>query len=167
MITETFSFPAGNRDLQAYYVRPEEPGPFPGVLEDAKHLIQSEVERRRAEHVVYECDRVLKSIDALTAGDLKAFGHLMTASHISLRDLYEVTGSNLDVMVEESLKIEGCIGSRMTGAGFGGCTVSIVAADAAERFIREVGKNYSDRTGYTAAFYISSACDGGREIKEH
>lgn len=134
-------------------------------FEDAKHLIMNEVERRRAEHVVYECDRVLKSIDALNAGDLEAFGHLMTASHISLRDLYEVTGLNLDVMVEESLKIEGCIGSRMTGAGFGGCTVSIVADDAVDRFIEEVGKNYKERTGFTGAFYISSACDGGREVK--
>ncbi len=134
-------------------------------FEDSKHLIQNEVERRRAEHVVYECDRVLKSIEALNAGDLHAFGHLMTASHISLRDLYEVTGLNLDVMVEESLKVEGCIGSRMTGAGFGGCTVSIVADDAVDRFIEEVGKNYKERTGFTGAFYISSACDGGREVK--
>ena len=134
-------------------------------FEEAKHLIQSEVERRRAEHVIYECDRVLKSVEALNDGDLEAFGRLMTSSHISLRDLYEVTGLNLDVMVEESLKIDGCIGSRMTGAGFGGCTVSIVADDAVDRFIEEVGKNYKERTGFTASFYISSACDGGREIK--
>ncbi|MBQ5742693.1 MAG: galactokinase, partial [Clostridia bacterium] len=95
----------------------------------------------------------------------QAFGRLMTASHISLRDLYEVTGLNLDVMVEESLKIDGCIGSRMTGAGFGGCTVSIVADDAVDYFIEEVSKNYKERTGFNGEFYISSACDGGREVK--
>ncbi len=134
-------------------------------FEDAKTLIQDEVQRRRAEHVIYECDRVLKSIDALNKGDLHSFGHLMTASHISLRDLYEVTGLNLDVMVEESLKIEGCIGSRMTGAGFGGCTVSIVAEDAVERFVALVGENYEKRTGIRPSFYISQAADGGREVK--
>ncbi len=134
-------------------------------FEDAKHLVINEVERRRAEHVVYECDRVLKSVKALNEGDLLSFGHLMTASHISLRDLYEVTGLNLDVMVEESLRVEGCIGSRMTGAGFGGCTVSIVRRDAVGSFIEEVGKNYKQRTGYTGSFYISSAGDGGREVK--
>ncbi|MGN0989302.1 MAG: galactokinase, partial [Eubacteriales bacterium] len=133
-------------------------------FEDSKLLISDEVNRIRAEHVVYECDRVLKSVEALNNGDLDAFGQLMTASHISLRDLYEVTGMNLDVMVEESLKIEGCIGSRMTGAGFGGCTVSIVAEDVVDQFIETVGKNYTERTGITPAFYVSEAGEGGREI---
>lgn len=133
-------------------------------FEESKMLINDEVCRMRAEHVVYECDRVLKSVKALNDGDLLAFGRMMTASHISLRDLYEVTGLNLDVMVEESLKIDGCIGSRMTGAGFGGCTVSIVEEDSVERFIASVGKNYSERTGIVPAFYISEAGDGGREI---
>ncbi len=133
-------------------------------FEDSKMLIQDEICRMRAEHVVYECDRVLKSVTALNEGDLLSFGRMMTASHISLRDLYEVTGLNLDVMVEESLKIDGCIGSRMTGAGFGGCTVSIVEESAVENFIATVGKNYSERTGIVPAFYISEAGDGGREI---
>ena len=133
-------------------------------FEDSKMLIQDEICRMRAEHVVYECDRVLKSVQALNEGDLLSFGRMMTASHISLRDLYEVTGLNLDVMVEESLKIDGCIGSRMTGAGFGGCTVSIVEEAAVENFIATVGKNYSERTGIVPAFYISEAGDGGREI---
>ena len=133
-------------------------------FEDSKMLIQDEICRMRAEHVIYECDRVLKSVEALNAGDLLAFGRMMTASHISLRDLYEVTGLNLDVMVEESLKIDGCIGSRMTGAGFGGCTVSIVEESAVPNFIETVGKNYSERTGLVPAFYISEAGDGGREI---
>ena len=133
-------------------------------FEDSKMLIQDEICRIRAEHVIYECDRVLKSVEALNEGDLLAFGRMMTASHISLRDLYEVTGLNLDVMVEESLKIDGCIGSRMTGAGFGGCTVSIVEESAVPNFIEKVGKNYSERTGLVPAFYISEAGDGGREI---
>lgn len=133
-------------------------------FEDGKTLILDEVCRIRAEHVVYECDRVLKSVEALSNGDLLAFGNLMTASHISLRDLYEVTGTHLDVMVEESLKIDGCIGSRMTGAGFGGCTVSIVSDDSVEKFISDVGKQYEERTGIAPSFYVSEIGDGGREI---
>ena len=133
-------------------------------FEDAKELIIDDVCRMRAEHVVYECDRVLKSVEALESGNLRDFGNLMTASHISLRDLYEVTGPHLDIMVEESLAIEGCIGARMTGAGFGGCTVSIVADYAVEGFISEVGYNYQARTGIVPAFYVTEAGDGGREI---
>jgi len=133
-------------------------------FEESKNLIKDEICRIRAEHVIYECDRVLKSIDALEANDITTFGSLMTASHISLRDLYEVTGMHLDVMVEESLKIEGCIGSRMTGAGFGGSTVSIVAEDAVDKFIAQVGENYEARTGLAPSFYVSEAGAGGREI---
>lgn len=133
-------------------------------FEDSKTLIINDICRMRAEHVIYECDRVLKSVEALEADDIRAFGNLMTASHISLRDLYEVTGDHLDIMVEESLAIEGCIGSRMTGAGFGGCTVSIVADYALDSFIAEVGRNYESRTGIVPAFYVTEAGDGGREI---
>lgn len=136
------------------------------MFEDAKDKITNPVNRRRAEHVIYECDRVLKSVDALMNNDIVSFGSLMTASHISLRDLYEVTGEHLDTMVEESLKIDGCIGSRMTGAGFGGCTVSIVAEDAVDGFISVVGDKYKERTGLTPEFYVSDAADGGHEIKE-
>lgn len=135
------------------------------MFEAEKERIQNPVCRRRAEHVIYECDRVLKSVDALMNGDLLKFGNLMTASHISLRDLYEVTGTHLDTMVEEALKIEGCIGARMTGAGFGGSTVAIVAENAVDRYISEVGKNYEEKTGLKPAFYISDAADGGHEIK--
>jgi len=134
------------------------------MFEESKEVIVDPFCRRRAEHVIYECDRVLKSVQALTDGDLRAFGRLMTASHISLRDLYEVTGQHLDVMVEEALGIDGCIGSRMTGAGFGGCTVSIVAESAVEDFIATVGKEYTARTGLIPAFYVSEAGDGGREL---
>ncbi len=134
------------------------------MFEESKDVIADPICRRRAEHVIYECDRVLRSVKALSEGDLKAFGLLMTASHISLRDLYEVTGEHLNVMVEEALRIEGCIGSRMTGAGFGGCTVSIVAENHVNRFIEEVGIEYTKRTGLIPAFYVSEAGMGGREI---
>ena len=136
------------------------------MFEAEKERILNPVCRRRAEHVIYECDRVLKSVEALMNGDLLKFGNLMTASHISLRDLYEVTGTHLDTMVEEALKIEGCIGARMTGAGFGGSTVAIVKEDAVDHYIEEVGKNYEEKTGLKPSFYISDAADGGHEIKE-
>lgn len=133
-------------------------------FEKSKGLITNDTVRIRAEHVIYECDRVLRSIDALVSGDITGFGKLMTASHNSLRDLYEVTGLHLDTMVEESLKIDGCIGARMTGAGFGGCTVAIVKDDAVDTFIENVGKNYKARTGFDPIFYVSEIGDGGREI---
>ena len=134
------------------------------AFEDSKMLISDEVCRIRAEHVIYECDRFLKSVEALNNGDLQAFGCLMTASHISLRDLYEVTGLHLDTMVEESLKIDGCIGSRMTGAGFGGCTVSIVENDAIDTFIEKVGTAYKEKIGYAADFYVVEIGDGARKL---
>jgi len=129
-----------------------------------KHEIRDEVIRNRAEHVIAEDDRVLRSVEALNNDDIALFGKLMIASHNSLRDLYEVTGPELDTLVEEALKIDGVAGSRMTGAGFGGCTVSIVREDAVDRFIEEVGNGYTKKTGLIPAFYISEVGDGGREI---
>jgi galactokinase len=119
-----------------------------------KHEIKDEIIRNRAEHVVAEDDRVLNSIDALMKDDIVLFGKYMIASHDSLRDLYEVTGIELDTLVEEALKVEGVVGSRMTGAGFGGCTVSIVREDAVDRFIEEVGKGYTERIGLIPSFYV-------------
>jgi galactokinase len=136
----------------------------PEEFEEHKEVVADPFCRRRAEHVIYECDRVLKSVQALSEGNLMGFGRLMTASHISLRDLYEVTGQHLDVMVEESLKAEGCIGSRMTGAGFGGCTVSIVKEDKVTAFIESVSEGYIAKTGLIPAFYVSEAGAGGREV---
>ncbi len=129
------------------------------------HLIENETVRKRAQHVIEEDDRVLRSVEALKAGDLITFGALMTQSHNSLRDLYEVTGVELDTLVEEALKIDGTIGSRMTGAGFGGCSVSMVREDAVERFIETVGKEYEKKIGYAASFYVSDIGDGGMELK--
>jgi galactokinase len=129
-----------------------------------KEEIRDEVVRKRAEHIIAEDDRVLKSVEALKNDNIALFGKYMIQSHDSLRDLYEVTGVELDALVEEALKIEGVAGSRMTGAGFGGCTVSIVREEAVHSFIDGVGKAYTARTGLTPSFYVSDIGDGGREI---
>lgn len=134
-------------------------------FEQHKDVLKDDVIFRRIRHVITEDDRVLKSIDALNAGDIKTFGELMNGSHDSLRDDYEVTCLELDVMVEEARKIDGVLGSRMTGGGFGGCTVSIVEADAVDTFIAEVGKNYEERTGLKPEFYVTEIGNGGTEIK--
>ncbi len=130
----------------------------------AKHLIKDPVILNRVTHVITEDDRVLSAIKVLNDGDLIAFGELMTASHISLRDLYEVSCMELDTLVESALNIDGVLGSRMTGAGFGGCTVSLVTEDCVDEFIDKVGKEYLEKVGYPASFYITEIGDGGREI---
>ncbi len=126
--------------------------------------ISREVVRRRVRHVITENDRVLQSIEALKQGDMKTFGRLMNASHDSLRDDYEVTGRELDTLVAEARKIPGVIGSRMTGAGFGGCTVTLAEAGAAQQIIEVAGRAYEKEIGYAASFYQSSVEDGGHEI---
>ncbi len=128
------------------------------------HLISDETEKRRARHVITENTRTLGAIEALNKGDITSFGQLMNQSHDSLRDDYEVTGKELDTLVEEARKVEGTIGSRMTGAGFGGCTVSIVKEDQVETFIREVGLRYKERTGLSADFYVAEIGDGSKQI---
>ena len=130
-----------------------------------KHLIKDEVVLKRVEHVICEDDRVLRSVDALGKGDIDEFGRLMNASHDSLRDLYEVTCLELDTLVDEARKISGTVGSRMTGAGFGGSTVSIVEENSVDEFIEKVGKAYTEITGLTADFYVTELGDGGKEIK--
>ncbi|WP_248929191.1 galactokinase [Paenibacillus hamazuiensis] len=129
------------------------------------HLIQSGIVRKRAKHVVEEIDRVKQAVQVLRAGDLAAFGKLMNGSHESLRDLYEVTGAELDAMVEAAWQVPGVLGARMTGAGFGGCTVSLVHEDSVERFIDKVGKEYTEKTGLVADFYVCQIGDGVKEIK--
>ena len=133
-------------------------------FEANKDLIKSEVRQRRAKHAVYENQRTLKAVDALKAGNLEEFGKLMNASHVSLRDDYEVTGIELDTLVETAWEQEGVIGSRMTGAGFGGCTVSIVKTDCVDKFIENVGKAYLEKIGYAADFYVVEIGDGGRVL---
>lgn len=133
-------------------------------FEANKDLIKSEVRQRRAKHAVYENQRTLKAVEVLQAGNIEEFGRLMNASHVSLRDDYEVTGIELDTLVVNAWEQEGVIGSRMTGAGFGGCTVSIVKTDCIDRFIENVGKAYLDKIGYAADFYVVEIGDGGRVL---
>ena len=128
-------------------------------------VIQDEAVRRRARHVVEEIDRVKQAVIALRGNDLTAFGALMNGSHESLRDQYEVSCLELDVLVEEARRIPGVLGSRMTGAGFGGCTVSLVHEDAIQPLIQQVGENYIARTGLKADFYIADIGDGVHEVK--
>lgn len=129
-------------------------------FEEYKSAIKDETRVRRAKHAVYENQRTLKAVKALEANDIAQFGQLMNASHVSLRDDYEVTGIELDTLVEEAWKVDGVIGSRMTGAGFGGCTVSIVEDDAIDTFKKQVGDAYLAKIGYAADFYVVEIGDG-------
>lgn len=133
-------------------------------FEEAKKYITREVCVRCARHAVTENRRTVKAVAALKANDIALFGRLMNASHDSLRDDYEVTGIELDTLVEEARKIDGVVGSRMTGAGFGGCTVSIVKNDAIDKFKEEVGRAYADKIGYAADFYVVEIGDGPVEL---
>ena len=130
------------------------------TFEQYKGAIADPVRRKRAKHAVYENQRTLKAVAALKAGNLEEFGALMNASHVSLRDDYEVTGIELDTLAEEAWKVPGVIGSRMTGAGFGGCSVSIVKDEAVESFIQSVGEAYLEKIGYAADFYVVEIGDG-------
>lgn len=136
----------------------------PECYEQVKEMIVEPVLVRRAAHAVYENQRTIDAIEALKASDIAKFGRLMIESHRSLRDNYEVTGKELDVLVEEALKVPGVLGSRMTGGGFGGCTVSLMKREAIEMFTIEVGKNYTERTGYYADFYNVEIGDGARAL---
>ena len=120
----------------------------------------------RAKHVIEECARVLSSAEALKAGEIEKFGEYLNQSHYSLRDLYEVTGDYLDALSARSREFDGCIGSRMTGAGFGGCTVSLVEKDKVDEFIKYVDEKYYADMGVRAAFYKTSIENGAQEIKE-
>ncbi len=134
------------------------------AFEKYQSAIEDDIRRKRARHAVYENQRTVRAVDALKANDVKLFGQLMNASHVSLRDDYEVTGLELDTLVEEAWKVPGVIGSRMTGAGFGGCTVSIVKDEAIDGFIEKVGSAYRERIGYDADFYVVEIGDGPRAL---
>lgn len=129
-------------------------------FEANKELIGDPVKIKRAKHAVYENQRTIKAVKALKDNDLELFGKLMIASHDSLRDDYEVTGIELDTLVAEALKQQGVIGARMTGAGFGGCAVSIVKEEAVPAFIENVDKAYKEKIGYAADFYVVEIGDG-------
>ena len=126
--------------------------------------IEDEVPRKRARHVISEIARTEQAVQELRNGNIEKFGQLMNGSHDSLRDDYEVTGQELDTMVDEARKIEGVIGSRMTGGGFGGCTVSLVKEEAIDTFISEVGKNYEAKTGLKPKFYVAEIGDGAKRL---
>ena len=122
--------------------------------------------RDRASHVVHECARVKSAALALKSGDMATFGRLLDESHYSLRDLYEVTGKELDALSESARTSFGCLGSRMTGGGFGGCTVSLVKSDCVDEFIRETGAKYREAVGYDCTFYLTGVGNGAHEICE-
>lgn len=129
-------------------------------FEQMKMSIKDMDGRRRAKHAVYENQRTIKAVEALKKNDITLFGKLMNESHVSLRDDYEVTGDELDALVDAAWKVDGVIGSRMTGAGFGGCTVSIVKDEAVDTFIEQVGAEYKEKIGYAADFYVVDIGDG-------
>ena len=133
-------------------------------FEQVEHAITDEVAHRRARHVVGEVQRTKDAVEALQQGNIELFGKLMTQSHISLRDDYEVTGLQLDSLAEAAWKVEGVLGSRMTGGGFGGCTVSLVHDEAIPTFIEQVGAEYTEKTGLKADFYIAEIGDGAHRV---
>ncbi len=134
-------------------------------FKEVEHAITDEVAHKRARHVVGEVQRTTDAVKALQSGNLELFGKLMNASHVSLRDDYEVTGPELDAMAEEAWKIDGVIGSRMTGGGFGGCTVSLVKDEAIDEFIEKVGKAYEERIGIKPDFYVAEIGDGAKKVE--
>jgi len=129
------------------------------------HLITNEVVKNRATHVIEENDRVKLAAKALAANDLAGFGRLMYASHDSLRDLYEVSGKELDAVVEYSKTDPNVAGARMTGAGFGGCAIALVKGDAFENFNKAVTKFYTDKIGYAPSVYSSLIGDGVGQLQ--
>jgi galactokinase len=132
-------------------------------FESHKHVIENETVQKRAKHAVYENERTVLAVDKLYSGDIEGFGELMNQSHISLRDDYEVTGDELDALVQAAWDA-GAVGARMTGAGFGGCTVNLVHEEKLNAFIERVGLQYEQQTGIKADFYTVEIGDGAREI---
>jgi len=137
----------------------------PEDLDTASDVL-SEILLRRARHVVTENARVLEAVKVLEEGDLERFGELMNASHESLRDDYEVSSKELDTLVELAWKQPGALGARMTGAGFGGCTVNLVRTDAADAFAEAVSRGYQEALGLQAEIYVCRASDGALAISE-
>lgn len=136
----------------------------PEVFDEAGKAIKDEVIFRRVRHCVTENARVLSAVAALRANNLKELGQLLYASHNSLRDDYEVTGLELDTLVDVASKQPGCIGARMTGAGFGGCAIALVHKDSTEEFIKDVQSEYTKVVGYEGGFFACSSGDGVKEI---
>ena len=134
------------------------------VFEAHKNAIKSEIRQKRAKHAVYENQRTIRAVEALKANRIEEFGKLMNESHRSLRDDYEVSCEEIDILVDLAWKTEGVIGSRITGGGFGGCTVSIVKNDAVDGFIKNIGEQYLEKVGHEAEFYVVDIGDGARVL---
>lgn len=128
-------------------------------FEQNKGLLDGKV-LNRATHVVYECDRVERAVKAMQSGDIVQLGAILNQSHASLRDLYEVTGKELDVLAHTAQAFPYCVGSRMTGAGFGGCTISLVLSEQVQAFKTFVGEKYQQEIGYAPSFFDADIADG-------
>ena len=133
-------------------------------FEEHKGAVKDEVRRKRAKHAVYENQRAINAVEALKANDIEKFGKLRNASHESLRYDYEVSCEEIDVLVDLAQAMPGVIGSRITGGGFGGCTVSIVKNDAVDAFVEEIGKAYLEKVGHEAEFYVVDIGDGAGKL---
>lgn len=129
-----------------------------------KDAIQSEIRQKRAKHAVYENQRTIRAVEALKVNDVETFGKLMNASHVSLRDDYEVSCEEIDILVNLAWETEGVIGSRITGGGFGGCTVSIVKNEAVDGFVTNIGVKYKEKVGHEAEFYVVDIGEGARVL---
>lgn len=136
----------------------------PEEFEAHKSLIKDEIQLQRAKHAVYENQRTIDAVTALKAGDIESFGKLMNQSHISLRDDYDVSCEEIDILVDLAWKIPGVLGSRITGGGFGGCTVSIVKNESVDTFIETIGKTYLEKVGHAAEFYTVDIGDGASRL---
>ena len=136
----------------------------PEEFEAHKSLIKDEIQLQRAKHAVYENQRTIDAVTALKAGDIESFGKLMNQSHISLRDDYDVSCEEIDILVDLACKIPGVLGSRITGGGFGGCTVSIVKNESVDTFIETIGKTYLEKVGHEAEFYTVDIGDGASRL---
>ena len=134
------------------------------TFEKFKAIIKSDVRRKRAKHAVYENQRTIRAVEALRNNDVKLFGQLMNASHESLRYDYEVSCEEIDILVDLAQAMPGVIGSRITGGGFGGCTVSIVEEGTVDKFIEEIGKTYKEKVGHEAEFYVVDIGDGAKIV---
>lgn len=133
-------------------------------FEQYKDAIKDPVRQKRAKHAVYENQRTIRAVEALRNNDVKLFGQLMNASHESLRHDYEVSCEEIDILVDLAQAMPGVIGSRITGGGFGGCTVSIVEDATVDRFIEEIGKTYKEKVGHEAEFYVVEIGDGAKIV---
>lgn len=133
-------------------------------FEEHKNAIKDPIRQKRAGHAVYENQRAIRAVEALKANDIALFGKLMNASHTSLRDDYEVSCEEIDILVDLAWKTDGVIGSRITGGGFGGCTVSIVKNEAVDTFVKEIGEAYLDKVGHEAEFYVVNIGEGARRL---